>query len=378
MDASATFLFAGGGTGGHLFPGIAVAEKLRSRDSTTRIIFVGSTRAIESSIIAEHDIEHRMLPVEPLTTLKPNPVRFAVQNWRAWRQAGALLSELRPDAVIGLGGFASAPIVLAARRQRIPIILLEQNVIPGRTTRWLCHYATKVCVSFEETCVKLPRARSVVVTGNPVRAEIAILHDRGTLESSPPHSSMTKPELLILGGSQGADSLNDAVLLAIRKIRNSVAGWNVVHQAGPRQVEHVRQAYEQLGLTAKVEPFFHDLPNRYSNANLVISRAGATTLAELACAGVAMILLPYPYAADDHQRANAQAFVDHSAAVIVNHASVAESTADELSLAMRQLVGDGERRLIMGLAAGRLARPRATGEIADVIIEAARRSIDRS
>ena len=186
MGAPPTFVFAGGGTGGHLFPGIAVAEELRRRNPSTRIVFVGSTRAIELSIVAEHRLEHRMLTVEPLPQLRRNPLRFAFRNWQAWRGAIRLLKELRPTAVIGLGGFASAPLVWAASRHRIPVVLLEQNVIPGRTTRWLSRFADQVCVSFAETRPRLARARSVIVTGNPVRAEIAALHDRQPAERTHP------------------------------------------------------------------------------------------------------------------------------------------------------------------------------------------------
>lgn len=346
-----------------MFPGIAVARELRNRDGRSRVLFVGSTRSIESAIVEEQGLEHRMLPVEPLTTLKRNPFRFVLQNWRASRQAHRLLRSLQPTAVVGLGGFASAPIVWAASRQRIPVILLEQNVIPGRTTRWLSRFAKHVCVTFAETAARLPRAQSVIVTGNAVRAAIAVLHTLDPISNE----NSSKPELLILGGSQGADSLNDAVLEAIRQNPELKSSWTFVHQTGPRQVDDVRKTYQELGCSAEVEAFFHDMPKRYSTASLVISRAGATTLAELACAGVAMILLPYPHAADDHQRENALVFVNHGAAVIVEHAATPESTASNLAQVLQQLVSDQEKRRSMGLAAKQLAHPDAAQKIADVI-----------
>ena len=371
MGSPSTFVFAGGGTGGHLFPGIAVAEELRRRDSSTRIVFVGSTRAIESTILAEHDLEHRMLVVEPLPILRRNPLRFAFRNWQAWRVATKILQELRPTVVIGLGGYASAPLVWAASRSHVPVVLIEQNVIPGRTTRWLSRFANHICVSFAETRSQLTRAQSIIVTGNPVREVIAALHDPKPTSSTSSFDSTSKPELLILGGSQGADSLNDALLVAIKKSRDVFSGWKLIHQAGPRQTDDIRQTYEGLGLTAVVESFFHDLPQRYASASLVISRAGATTLAELACVGVAMILLPYPHAADDHQRANAQVFVDHNAAIMVEHSSASEKTAEELSLVLRQLADDTEQRRAMGLAAKQLAHPNAAQRIAIVIKDVA-------
>ena len=305
MISSPTFLFAGGGTGGHLFPGIAIADELRRRNNSARIVFVGSTRDIEAKILTEHRIEHRTLAVESLTTWKRSPYRFVRGNWQAWRAAKRLLNELHPSAVIGLGGYASAPLVWAASRCRVPVILIEQNVIPGRTTRWLSRFADHVCVTFEESRSRLTGARQITVTGNPVREQIAALHANSPLTSPQSVDIISKPTLLILGGSQGADSLNDAVMAAISRLPEMVSDWKLIHQTGPRQVDQIRSMYSNLGLNAQVESFFYDLPQRYASATVVISRAGATTLAELACDGVPMILVPYPHAADDHQRENA-------------------------------------------------------------------------
>ena len=375
MKPASTFLFAGGGTGGHLFPGIAIAAELRRRDPLAKMVFVGSTRSIEATIVAEQGLEHRMLSVESLPMLKRNPFRFLYRNWQACRAATRLLQELSPAAVIGLGGYASAPLVWAASRRRIPVVLIEQNVIPGRTTRWLSRYAQQVCVSFPETISQLPRARHATVTGNPVRAEIAALLDRSsvvsvvtTAEKIPAENSSTAPrELLILGGSQGADSLNAAVFAALPKLAAALSDWKIVHQTGPRDVEKARRVYEELGLTAEVAPFFHEMSALYRRASLVISRSGATTLAELACAGTAMVLLPYPFAADDHQRANAQVFLDQHAALIVKHVEPPQRTADQLEAALRSLLDDPDRRIAMGRAATELAHPCAAEQIADVI-----------
>ncbi len=368
MNPPSTILFAGGGTGGHLFPGIAAADELRRRDPSTRVVFVGSTRSIESTIVAEHGLEHRMLPVEPLPTLKRNPLRFLFRNWAALREAIRLLKELRPDAVVGLGGYASAPIVWAASRRRIPVILIEQNVIPGRTTRLLSRFADHVCVSFSESISRLPKARHIVVTGNPVRASIAKLYNRNSLELTDEEPSTFKQQqLLILGGSQGADSLNVAVMAAIKKLADQLKTWKIVHQTGPRDAERTRSQYQELGLTFVVEPFFHDMAELYSLSDLVVSRSGATTLAELACAQTPMILLPYPHAADDHQRANAQAFVDHNAAVLVEHSTPPETTADKLADALKSLIDDVACRKRMSHAAKKLAHPDAAQMFADVI-----------
>lgn len=367
MTSKVTYVFAGGGTGGHLFPGIAVAHQLLADTPEARIVFVGSSREIESMIVREYHFEHQVLPVEPSTTLRRNAFRFLWQNARACRQASRLLRELQPTAIIGLGGFASAPLVWAARRLKLPIVLMEQNVIPGRTTRWLSRFADRICVSFEQTRARLNKGCNVIMTGNPIRENIATLQDR--TEQTPTEPGDSTLRLLVLGGSQGAESLNNAVVSAMRQLASDRKAWTIVHQSGSRQAAQISDAYLALGITAVVEPFFREMANMYSQADMVVSRAGATTLAELACAGLPMILLPYPQSADDHQHANAQVFVDQGAAILIEHASRAEDTATSLAQAMTTLATDSERRRQMAFAARGLARPEAARSIANVIIQ---------
>ena len=365
MDTARTYIFAGGGTGGHLFPGIAVAQELQQRQPSDRVLFVGSEKDLEQSILLRLQFEHRSLPVQSLALLKRRPLCFALQNWQAWRAARRLIREERPDVVIGLGGYASAPLVWAAARARIPVVLLEQNVIPGRTTRWLSRSASSVCVSFPEASRQLSTSSRVTVTGNPLRREITALHrqcDTRTTETT------DRRELLVLGGSQGADSLNDAVQSAVLTLKPELAGWKIVHQTGPRHVDAIRQAYESMSLDALVKPFFDDMADRYQAAELVISRAGATTIAELACCGLPMILLPYPQAADDHQRANARAVSDRGAALIVEHAANPLETAKTLASKLKSLLVDPVRRQAMSVAAMELARPNAAAAVADEIL----------
>ncbi len=362
MSTPRTYLFAGGGTGGHLFPGIAVAQQLQQREPNARLLFVGSSKELEQSILARNHLDHRPLPVESLLTLKRHPLRFAIQNWRAWLAARQLIREVRPAVVVGLGGYASAPVVWAAARAGIPVVLLEQNVIPGRTTRWLSRSAALVCISFADATSRLPNARAVELTGNPLRNEIAELHSqRSSNRGASPR------ELLILGGSQGADSMNDAVVIAARLLANDLRSWRVVHQAGPRQADSIRDAYRSLAIDATVAPFFDDMAERYRAASLVVSRAGATTLAELTCCGLPMILLPFRYAADDHQRANAMSLQERGAAVIVEHREAADETARELAAQLQSLIADDDRREAMGVAAHALGRPDAAAVVASRI-----------
>jgi len=362
MNDSETFLFAGGGTGGHLFPGLAVAEELRARRPGCRILFVGSGRPLEAEILAAAGEEHVALPIRSSADLKRHPWRFCVDNCRAVRAAGRLLREHRPRVVLGLGGFASFPLLLQARWQRIPFLLLEQNAIPGRVTRWQARRARAVCLTYPESEQRLAGA-SCRLTGNPVRRAIA----------RPIASNDLADErvLLILGGSQGAESLNQAVLLWAAGQRESLAGWTIWHQTGPRQQAEVAAAYARLGIPAEVAPFWSDLPARYAAAGLVISRAGATTIAELLCAGKPMVLLPYPHAADDHQRANAAALVRAGAAELVEHGTEAVRTAQRLTTVLKPLLSNPQRRQQLAEAARRLARPNAAQTVVDLLLDVA-------
>jgi len=349
---SLTYFFAGGGTGGHLFPGLAVARLLHEQDRA-RIVFVGTDRLLETDVLRNSPFEHRSLPVEPLPTLRRNPPRFLWRNAGAYRAAVRWLAEEKPAAVIGLGGYASAPLVLAAARRRVPVLLLEQNALPGKTTRWLARAASTICISMAESARHLPRSARTVLTGNPVRPEIAALAARTSTEADSP------PTLLVLGGSQGAASLNDAVVKILEDHTALLQGWRIVHQTGAQQVDAIRRRYQALGLSTVVEPFFPDLRPWYEAATLIISRAGATTLAELACAGVPAVLVPYPFAADNHQSRNAEVFEEAGAAILVRHASTTAETAERLRVALAGIVASAEQRTEMTRAMRGLARPDA-------------------
>lgn len=364
MTAIPTYLFAGGGTGGHLFPGLAVAEKLHRRQPGCRIVFVGSQRPIEAEILAAASAEHVALPIRSSADLKSRPCRFCVDQWRAIRIAGRLLREHQPRVVLGLGGFASFPLLVQARWRGIPYLLLEQNAIPGRVTRWMARRARRVCLSFADAEQYLPTA-DCRMTGNPIRGSIA-----GQFGVR----SNDERTLLILGGSQGAEALNQAVTRWAANQRECLSGWTIWHQTGPRQSAETAAEYSRLGIPAEVAPFWNDLPDRYASAGLVVSRAGATTIAELLCAGKAMVLVPYPQAADDHQRANAAALVAAGAAEVVEHGSSAAETAGRLADVLAPLLSDAGRRQRLSNAARHLARPTAAETVVDLILEIAGQS----
>jgi UDP-N-acetylglucosamine--N-acetylmuramyl-(pentapeptide) pyrophosphoryl-undecaprenol N-acetylglucosamine transferase len=276
--------------------------------------------------------------------------------------ARELLDRENPVAVIGLGGFASVPTMLAAVRHGKPTLILEQNAIPGRATRFLARRVGAVCAAFDGAERQLPSRARLVVTGNPVRSAIARLwhRDQAADESS-------QPTMLILGGSQGAESLNDAVAVMLSRQLPVLAGWRIVHQTGAGQHAEIARKYAAAGFAHIVEPFFENLAEFFSSATLVISRAGATTLAELACAGCPAILLPYPLAADKHQLANAKVYESSGAAIVIEHDRLPSQTASRLSTAVAELSQDAARRNEMRIAMRKLARPTAASNVLAVL-----------
>ncbi|MCX7422926.1 MAG: undecaprenyldiphospho-muramoylpentapeptide beta-N-acetylglucosaminyltransferase [Planctomycetia bacterium] len=387
-----TVVFAGGGTGGHLFPGIAVAQELLRRDAATRILFVGSEKPIEREILGRAGFEQATLSsVSPSLTFS-RIVPSLAKNWRAYRQAQTVLASEKPSVVIGLGGFASAPPVLAARRGRIPIVLLEQNVIPGKATRWLSRFANVVCLPWNEAAQGLPAGTRTIVTGNPIRQEIAMLASERACRTGAPALRLSfdgqerpsyKNTLLILGGSQGATALNALVLTAIEGLlghngleigETTLTGWRIVHQTGIGQIDEIRRRYAALNLNADVQPFLSDMAEQYRRATCVISRAGATTLAELACAGLPAILVPLPTSAHDHQRLNAKLFADRTAAILIEQQTDSAASVNELGSQLVSLLNDEEHRQRLRNGMMQFAKPDAASAVVDAIedIERAR------
>lgn len=359
---TATFLFAGGGSGGHLFPGIAVAEELTARDPRCTVLFVGSERGIERTVLAGTGWRHETLPIAPPALMKRNPSRFLIGFASSVRRSLRLIDALRPRTVIGLGGFASVPVALAARIRRVPVILLEQNVVPGRATSLLSRWAETVCVSFAETVPLLPTRSRCVVTGNPVRSRI--LRARRT-------PAAPVKTLLVLGGSQGAAGLNTMATAAVVALHESLAGWHVVHQTGDRDAERVRAAYAAAEIEAEVAPFCDDLPRRYAEATLTVSRAGATTLAELAAVGLPAVLVPYPRSVRDHQARNATHYAAAGAAVIVPEGPTGN---ERLIGVLRSLIDSPSRRAEMGEAMLHCARPSAASAVVSRLLPPAARA----
>lgn len=308
-------IFAGGGTGGHLFPGIAVAEELRLRHPDLKVLFTGSDRSTERRILRDAQLPHESLPIRPAVDLMYSPFQFIRSFLNARREAFKLVRAFGPQVVVGLGGFASVPVIRAAYWRGIPCVLLEQNIVPGRATNWLSNYAVTVCHSFQASVPPTDSKVKHVVTGNPVRKEIVGLSD-SVPEPDPDKpdlsgvlaSSNTVRTILVLGGSQGAHAVNEMWLECVEQLKEPFTSLQILHQTGESDCDWVRKSYKRLGMSAIAEPFFEFLPTLYRQADLVISRAGATTLAELACAGIPAVLIPYPGSMGDHQLKNAEYF----------------------------------------------------------------------
>lgn len=356
-----TVVFAGGGTGGHLFPGIAVAEALKERGVRSRCIFVGSTRSVEQQIVSRHGFEHVALPIESSAVLWRSPMRFASRLWKSARVAREFLPKCQASIVVGLGGFASVPVVWAARSSGISMLLLEQNAVPGRATSWLSPRADLTCLGFEHAGRRLPSRCRLLVTGNPVRAEISALAACGPCGEN-------GRTILVLGGSQGSRALNEAFLSCVENRPQDFAGWRIVHQTGRRDAETAERRYAALGIDASVAPFFDEMPKHYRTAGLAVARAGALTLSELACAGVPAVLVPYPRAVRNHQRQNAYAFEHVGAVRVVRQSADSPVTASNLHEQVRLLLSNDALRGRMARAIRSLARPDAASLVAEQVM----------
>ncbi len=340
---------AGGGTGGHLFPGLAVAAEARAAGD--EVVFFGSTGGIEARLVPEAGYE---LIAEPLSGVRGASPAAALRGLaRAGRAAWRMRRELerrRIDVVVGLGGYASAPAVIGAAGRR-PVVLLEQNCEPGLATRVLSRLAARVCTSFEQTASHLPPGRAVW-TGNPVRREIETAADAGPGD-----------RLLVLGGSGGARSLNRAVVRALAGLSERMALPAVLHQTGRRWLDETRAAYRDAGLEAHTEAFVGDMAAAYAGARLAVCRAGATTVAELVATATPAVLVPYPHAAA-HQVANARALVAAEAAVIV---ADDERLADSLAQVLGGLLERPERIDSMAARLREMRRPGAAARVLEVV-----------
>jgi UDP-N-acetylglucosamine--N-acetylmuramyl-(pentapeptide) pyrophosphoryl-undecaprenol N-acetylglucosamine transferase len=348
-----TILIAAGGTGGHLFPGVAVADELVRRDPATRVVFVGTPRGLESRIVPRAGYALELLPILPLNGVGPwRMLQGLIALPRAFVRAAALIRREKPRAVLGVGGYAGGPLVLIAALMGIPTVILEPNAEPGFTNKVLRPFVRRAACAYEEA--RRAFGSKGVMTGNPVRGGFASL----------PRKEHGLPlTLLAFGGSQGSRILNRSLVEAL-PLLPPAARLRIVHQTGEPMRDEVAAAYAAAGREAEVLAFLDDMEARFAQADLVLSRSGATTCAELTAAGKAAVLVPFAAAADDHQRTNARAMEAAGAARMVEEKDL---TGASLARAVAGILDEPGTLPAMEEASRRLGRPDAAARVADLL-----------
>jgi len=358
-------LITAGGTGGHVYPGLAVARALQAQNIP--VVWMGTPNGLEARVIPEADIEMVYLSVsglrgKGLLKLLAAPVQLV----KALYQAFNIMRKVQPSAVLGMGGFVAGPGGLVASLKGIPVVIHEQNAIPGLTNKILSGYSKKVLEGFPGT---FEDRKNTIGIGNPVRKDIASLEDpRQRLGNRWGHV-----HVLIFGGSLGAQALNEVVPMALGELALDKRPV-VRHQAGKNKDEATTRIYEKMGVEAEITPFIEDMAEAYDWADLVICRSGALTVAELAAAGLASIMVPYPSAVDDHQTANAKYLSNEGAAILIPQS---ELTKESLSELLTELCGNRDKLIEMSIRARELAKPQATHEVAAICAELAGYDFDK-
>jgi UDP-N-acetylglucosamine--N-acetylmuramyl-(pentapeptide) pyrophosphoryl-undecaprenol N-acetylglucosamine transferase len=352
-------LIAGGGTGGHLFPGIALAEEVVTRHHGNDVLFVGTAKGLEARVVPKAGFKLELIDTSGVKGRGLGGwIGGLLKLPRAIFQSMSILRRWAPDVVVGVGGYASFPVVFSAWLLGYPTAVQEQNALPGLTNRVLGKLVRTVFVSFDEARAFFP-AEKVQNVGNPIRKALMENFLR-------PRTRHDRFSLLIFGGSQGAHAINVAAVEAAALLGDLAGKIDILHQTGKNDIESTREGYERAGIKARVVEFIDDMSAAYATCDLVVCRAGATTLAEITVCKKAAILVPFPFAADNHQEVNALSLVDKGAAVMIRQP---ELTGERLAAEIRDLVEHPTRRAEMERAAGSLGRPEAAKEIADVCVQ---------
>lgn len=354
-------LIAAGGTGGHIYPGIAVAKEIMRRDARSEVLFVGTTRGLETRIVPENGFQLSLINSAGLKNVGIlGKLKGLAVLPKSFLEAHRLIREFKPDVVVGAGGYVSGPVLMVASLMRIPTLVMDSNALPGFTNRRLAMFIDKAALTFEEA---LPFfGKKGVVTGNPVRKEF--------FEIAEPESS-DKVKLLIFGGSQGARAINNAMTDALSRLNIDGGTLEITHQTGDSDFEKVREIYKRAGWArADVRRYISDMVSEFASSDLVICRAGATTCAELAAAGKASIMIPLPTAADDHQRKNAEAMQKAGASRMILQKDL---SGEMLGKEISDLVGSPGAITDMERSAKKMARRDAAERTVDIIEEIARK-----
>lgn len=355
-------VIVGGGTGGHVIPGLAVARELREQHRA-ECMFVGTPRGMETRLVPRAGFPLELIEAGPLKNVSPLTRLKTVANLpRSVLHCLGLLRRWKPDVVISVGGYASGPGALAALLLRVPVLAFEPNYVPGLANRCIAPFVAGAAVQFDATASIF---RNGEVTGVPIRREFFEV---------PAFDDRSKQDLLVFGGSQGARAINQTVIAALPLLTESLPKLRIVHQTGPRDFESTKAAYASLPSSSRLASsetieFIDDMPSRFADAQLILCRSGASTIAEVAAAGRAAIFVPLPTAADDHQTRNADALVHAQAAELLPQAKM---TAGSLTETLVRLFASPDQLAGMGASARRLAYPDAAKKIAEMAVRAAR------
>ncbi len=354
-------IIAGGGTGGHLFPGLAVAEELRNRDASTEVLFVGTEHGIEARVVPREGYPIEFIRAEGLIGVSyKKKVKAIVNMFFGAIDSYRIIRKVSPDIVIGVGGYASGVIVLLAFLMSIPTMILEQNSVPGFTNRNLGKFVDSICITYQESISSFPREKTFL-TGNPVRMQIY----KGSIESAYKLFPLEKDlfTALIFGGSSGARNINLAMVDALNYLQDLKDKIQFLHQTGTSDYENIRDSYRRAGFRGIITPFIYQMGEAYIISDIVISRAGATTLAELTALGKPAVLIPYPYAAGNHQELNARKLREMGAAKMVLNG---ELKGEVLAGAIRELYLSEKMREDMQRNSKSVGRPEACAKVVDI------------
>ena len=364
MSVSKQFVIACGGTGGHLFPGLAVAETLHERGH--EVLLLVSEKEIDTVALQAHgEFRREKLPsIGMPSILSPAFPRFLKRGWESFSTCRQLYGRYLPAAVLGMGGFTSAAPLLAARQKKIPCFVHESNAIAGRANKLSARWTDKVLLGLEDCESSFPE-RECIVTGTPVRRDLGTPLDKGAARAAF-GLDPDRPTLLVMGGSQGASGINQLLFRSAPMLRE--IGLQIIHLTGDRDDNLAAINYQREGISATVSPFHHRMEEAYSAADLVVSRAGAASLSELSHFSLPSILIPFPFAADLHQHRNAEAFRDSGAAEFLEEKN---TDPEALALLIKNLLSDERRRERMALSAAKVLPRGAAGRVADVLEAAA-------
>jgi len=346
-------IIAGGGTGGHVIPALAIAQQLK-KQLGAEVLFIGTARGIETRLVPQAGFPLELIQVGALKNVSlMTRAKTMFDLPRAIAASSRMLSDFDPEVVIGVGGYASGPAMVAAIRRRLPTLAFEPNVVPGFANRMIARWVSAAAVHFEETCRYFPNCR---VTGVPVRA--AFFSIAAKIGGA--------PTLLVSGGSQGARAINQAMIESLAGLRVKIPEIHIIHQTGQRDYDQVLAAYQQSGISGEVHKFIDDMPGTFGRADLLVCRSGASTVGEITAAGKPAIFVPFPAAANDHQNVNARALERVGAAVVVEESNLG---AAYLVDTIAALIGDSGRLQSMSAAAKSLAHPKAVEEIAEMVVQ---------